>query len=327
MARGDRGLHLVRAGAAPPQRSFQQRGAFGDRRAVPLAAVLFLERDQLAAGTVSRTAAGMVEQEQREQSGGLCFVRHQGMQQPGQPDRFGRQIGTLEFVALAGRVALVEQQVQHAEHGGGALGQQMRGRHPVRDRGGADLAFHPDEALRHGRFGNQERAGDLRGAEPGERAQRERHLCFERERGMAAGEDEPEPVVLDPAVFAVSTVDGCWFVRDRQPRRFPEFARSRGGAPDPVDGTVAGGGGEPCSGVLGHAVARPGAHGERECVLGAFLGQVPVAGDADEGGHDGAPLVAERLRDRGFGRVVLPGHCVSLPVRACGRVPPALSAR
>ena len=38
---------------------------------------------------------------------------------------------------------------------------------------------------------------------------------------------------------------------------------------------------------------------QREGVLRALLGQVPVTGDPDEGGHDATPLVTKGTSDRG----------------------------
>ena len=49
-------------------------------------------------------------------------------------------------------------------------------------------------------FRHEERAGDFVGVEAAQRAQRQRDLRFERERGMTAGEDQPEPIVGDLAV-------------------------------------------------------------------------------------------------------------------------------
>ena len=53
-------------------------------------------------------------------------------------------------------------------------------------------------------------------------------------------------------------------------------------------------------GLRGHAVARPALERPREGVLRALLGEVPVAGDPDEGRDDPAPLLAERTGDRGL---------------------------
>src|SRR5215203_951793 len=46
------------------------------------------------------------------------------------------------------------------------------------------------------------------------------------------------------------------------------------------------------------AVTRPGLQRPREGVLGALLGQVPVAGRPDQGRDDAAPLLSERIGDR-----------------------------
>ena len=48
-------------------------------------------------------------------------------------------------------------------------------------------------------------------------------------------------------------------------------------------------------GLVGHAVARPALGGDRERLLRGFLGEVEVAEEADQGGEDAAPLVAEGL--------------------------------
>jgi hypothetical protein len=44
-----------------------------------------------------------------------------------------------------------------------------------------------------------------------------------------------------------------------------------------------------------HAVAGPALGGDRERLLGSFLGEVKVAEEADQAGEDAPPLVAEDL--------------------------------
>src|SRR5215468_3058482 len=56
--------------------------------------------------------------------------------------------------------------------------------------------------------------------------------------------------------------------------------------------------GQPRARAARDAVARPGLHGLREGVLSALLGQVPIAGHPDQGGHDAPPLLPERFGDR-----------------------------
>ena len=83
-------------------------------RGVPPAAVLLGERHQPAVGGGAGRAAGVVEQHQGEQPRHLGVVDH-GRELPGEPDRLGGEVD------VAG-VALVEDQVEHAQHGGDVAG-------------------------------------------------------------------------------------------------------------------------------------------------------------------------------------------------------------
>ena len=169
----------------------------------------------------------------------------------------------------------------------------MVGRHAERDPGGLDLVLRPHEPLGHRRLGDQERARDLLGRQPAERPQRQRDLRVERERRMAAREQQLEPLVRE---------------RRRRPScpppasgtlEQPGLRGERAIAPDPVDRAVAGGGHEPGARVLRRAVARPALGRDRERLLRGFLGEVEVAEEADQGREDAAPLVAEDpLEDR-----------------------------
>ena len=117
---------------------------------------------------------------------------------------------------------------------------------------------------------------------------------------MAAGEDEPEPVVG----HAPRRPPGVRVERRRRGRRLVrldeqgELAAQRDVAADPVDGAAAGGRRQPGAGTLGDAVPGPG----RECVdvrlLGALLGEVEVAGDAHRRGEHEGPLATVRVRQR-----------------------------
>src|SRR5207249_6952921 len=59
----------------------------------------------------------------------------------------------------------------------------------------ANLALRPHEPLRHGRGGHEERARNLVRLEAAQRAEGERDLGLERQRRMAAGEDEAKAIV------------------------------------------------------------------------------------------------------------------------------------
>ena len=127
-----------------------------------------------------------------------------------------------------------------------------------------------------------------RGREAAERPQGERDLGVERQRRVAAGEDELEPLVGERGrVHVSSTASGT--------RSSARLRGQRAVAADAVDGPVARGRDEPGAGVGRDAVARPALRGDRERLLRGFLGEVEVAEEADQGSEDASPLVAEDL--------------------------------
>ena len=102
---------------------------------------------------------------------------------------------------------------------------------------------------------------------------------------MAAGEDQPQPVVLEALVVALGGVT-C---------RVGEPLRELGLRPvEPrpsahrVDGLEAAGRDEPRPGLLGDSFLRPALHRRREGVVERLLGEVEVAEEADQGGEDAA---------------------------------------
>ncbi len=188
-------LDLVRAGLAAAQALPDQRLALRDELPVPPAAVLVGQQHQAALRRGAGRAPGLRQQHQREQPGHLGLVRHQPGQQPAEPDRLGAQVGPDQLVTGAGRVSLVEDQVHHGQHRAEPARQLGFAGHPVRDPRVADLALGPDQPLRHRRLRHQERVRDLRRAQPAEQPQGQRDLRGGAQRGMAAGEDQPQPVV------------------------------------------------------------------------------------------------------------------------------------
>jgi hypothetical protein len=185
----DRGLQLVRAERpARGEGLLDQVGAFGDQLPVPAAPVLVSKRDESAVWRGSRRAAGVGEQHEREQPGGLRVAGQQPAQHPGQPEALGCQVGALQLLAGRGRVALVEDQVQHLLHGPDpvvAVG-RVRRREPCAR--GADLLLGTADPLRHRRLGHPERPRDLRRGQPADGAQRERDLRGRAQRRVAAEE-------------------------------------------------------------------------------------------------------------------------------------------
>ena len=115
---------------------------------------------------------------------------------------------------------------------------------------------------------------------------------------MAAGEDEPQPVVLDRAGRLGRAV-----VVHHQGRLVLGVAL--GLATEPVDRLAGGRGGEPSAGVGRYAVSWPSLRGRSESLGRGFLGQVEVAEAAREAGDHPRPLLlvdaGDRLRDGGLG--------------------------
>ena len=117
-------------------------------------------------------------------------------------------------------------------------------------------------------------------------SQRQRDLRLHRQGRMAAGEQELEPLVRDGRLVHLH-LGGLGYVEEL--RLLGECAI----APDPVDRAVARGRDEPRPGVVGRALAGPALRCDRERLLRGFLGEIEVAEEADQGGEDASPLVAE----------------------------------
>ena len=194
VAQRDPGLDGVRTPGLVVGR--EQGCALGDRVAVPRRPVLLAERYDAPVAHPGRPA-GVGEQHQRQQRAHLVLPGQQVDQRPGQPDRLGRDVDAQHRVARGGGVPLVEHQVEHAQDTLDALGPQLRRRDAVGDAGVLDLGPRADQPLLHRRLGDQERPGDLGGRQPAQRPQGERHPRRHRQRRVAAGEDQAQPLVGD----------------------------------------------------------------------------------------------------------------------------------
>ena len=138
----------------------------------------------------SRVAPRVVQEHQGEQPVRLGLVGHQLGQCASEPNRLAGEVASPA-------VALVEDQVDDGQHRRQPVRKQMVGRDAKGDAGGLDLALGPHEPLGHGRLRNDEGARDLSRRQSGERAQGERHLSVEAERGMTAGEDQLQSLIRE----------------------------------------------------------------------------------------------------------------------------------
>jgi hypothetical protein len=125
--------------------------------------------------------------------------------------------------------------------------------------------------------------GDLGGRQAAQQPQRQRHLRLGRERWMAAGEDEPQPLVGHARCHEV--LGGRLIARRRQGREGGKLRRAlaqRAIAAQPVDRAIARHHDDPRHGVARDALARPALHRRGEGLLHRLLGEVPVADGSDQ---------------------------------------------
>ena len=240
-----------------------------------------------------------MQQHQRQQPGRLGFIGEERDHDPCQADRLGAQLTPDQRVARRRRVALVEDEVQDPQDPVEPLGQELGRRDAIGDPGIADLALGPNEPLREGRLRDEEGARDLGRRQPAQRAQRQGDPGVHRERRVAAREDESQSVIHDGhGVLRRPGIDGA------QVRFEGRLARERLGLlgqplppAKPVDGAVAGRGGDPRSRVVRHAALRPRLERTDERVLDGLLGQIEVARHPDEGRDRPSLLLAEEAVD------------------------------
>src|SRR5262249_34996218 len=118
----------------------------------------------------------------------------------------------------------------------------------------------------------------------------------DRKRRVAAGEDQAQAVILDPALVVL-----VFFVFAHRLADLLQLVLADARAPEAVEGSVACGHLQPAAGVCRDAVAPPALQRPRERILGALLGEVPVARDADQVRDHPPPFGAEGVADRLLG--------------------------
>lgn len=118
------------------------------------------------------------------------------MDHAGEADRLGGQVDPGEVVAGGGGVALVEHEVEDAQHRPEACRELAPVGHGERLAARLHLRLGPADPLSHGRLGHQERGGDLPSGEPPDGPQGQRDRRARRQRRVAAQEQQPKRVVL-----------------------------------------------------------------------------------------------------------------------------------
>ena len=221
-------------------------------------------------------------------------MRHQPVEQAGEPDRLLRQVRPHQILARGRGIAFGEHQINHRQHSAQPRRQRVALRHLVGDAGEADFLLGAHQALRHRVFGREKRPRDLRGGEPADGAQGQRDLHLDGECRMAADEDQPQHVVVEGCIHHL--VRGLRVELDLV-RQLLLLAAKIDLPPHPVDRLVARDIDQPCARVGRRWRIRPAFQRHRERVLQGFFGQVEIADQADQGRKRPARLVAERCFD------------------------------
>ena len=253
-------------------------------------------------GVGAGRAAGVDQQQQGQQAAHLGFGGQQPVQDPGQPDGFVGEVGPQQLLARAGGVAFGEDQVEDAQHPRQAAGQLVAAGDPEDDPRVADLALGPHDPLRHRGLGHQERARHLGGGQPGQAPQRQRGLGLDRQRRVAAGEKQPQPLVGELLLDIAGALAGC---RSNMLLCLDLHDRQAGGVgpvpPQPVDGLAPRGGEQPGHRCRRHPIYGPALQRRLDRLGSGVLGEVEITELAHQHGQQPAPLLPEHRLD-GAGR-------------------------
>ena len=218
----------------------------------------------------------MLQQEQRSESHDLALAGKQLQQQTRQADGlFAQRLAQRHFTAGCG-IAFVEQQVQHRGHGGDSLCTLRRARRFERHIGRAHATLGTRDALLHGRFGDQERAGNFLDRQAADHPQRQRNLLRRRQLGMTANEQQTQHVIAIPRI--VETLRKRRFgivgigndIVGRQVRHAALLARL-------IDAHIARHQDQPCSRIIGRSVHGPALEGAQTRLLEGLFGHIQVA--------------------------------------------------
>ena len=282
------------AGALDHPCAVEIREPAGDPRPIPAGAILIGEEDEVAIGVGARRRSRGLQLHQRDQAKGLGLIMHQLEEDLTEAKRLPAEIVAHEGLARMGRIALVEDEIDHREHGGQAPDQIVPLGHLVGQAVVADRPLRAHEALGDRRLGHEERASNLPRRETADQAQGERDAAVGGETRMAAREDQPEPVVgnrlgihrLRAAVHGAQLrLVGKRVAACRGPPR----------AAQAIERAAPRRGQQPGARALGQAIGGPARHRLLEGGLRDLLRRVDVAHDPEHGGDEARVLEAEDL--------------------------------
>ena len=313
---GDRGLQLEGADRPRGQGSLDEPDALADPDLVPERPILLGQRHEGAVAADARRPSGVAEQHQRQQAGHLAGVGQMAVQLAGQPDGLVRQGHVVQPGPGRAGVALGEDQVEDLSRRRDPVGQLFGRRH---GEAGVDLpepGLGAADALRHRRLRHQERPGDLAGAQPADRPQRQGNLRGPRQRRVTAEQQQRQRVVVLAGVREVSCRCQKLAFRRTSGDELLPVGSSPLAAPM-VHQAAPRNSGQPARRVLRQPLVGPLLRCGKQRLLHCVLGGVEVAVAPHECG--------EHVRRTAAPDVLQAGHWSSLPIDMIGRsstVPP-----
>ena len=276
----------------------KELGRPADRVTVPAGSILVLEPYEVAVTVESGVGPSPVQLDQGQQAGNFGLGGHQVVELAGQPPSVIDQVPRL--AEIGGRqIALVQHEVDDGEHFAQPCVELVGIGDAIRNPGFADLPFSARDAPRHGCLGDEEGPCDLRRCEAAHHSQGEGDLGRAGQRGMAAGEDESQPVI---------TFGG------HGPSDLGELRSVVVPAAVGVDAPVAGDCEQPRVGAFGNALCGPSLQGGQDGVLDEILGRGEVARDANQGGRKPPGVFPHHVL-----QLALRGDMVQVGVTANGR--------
>ena len=222
-----------------------------------------------------------------------------------QPDRLVAQIETHERVSGVRGIALVEDQVDHREHGRQALGELDAFGHLIGQGAVADRSLGAHEPLGDRGLGYQKGARDLPGREAADQLQGQGDAAVGRQARMTAREDQPESVVRNRLgvghVWNLVIRSECGLVGERVGLRFHPAP-----PPQTIDCASARRRDEPGARSIRRSGLGPAVERLLERFLDDLLGQVDVAHRPQHRRHDACVLQTKRIRHACVGAGALP---------------------
>ena len=180
-------------------RALDQRDALCDQRTIPQTSILIGEQHQLSVRRRPGGAPRFVQQHQREQADGFRLGQELH-QQASQSNRFCREVAARERRTGRRGIPFIEDQIDDVQDGVEPRGQLLARGHLIRDAGVANLRLRPDDALSDGWRVHEKRPPNFLRRQRAHFAERQRDLRVQRQRGMAAREDQPQPIVFEGVV-------------------------------------------------------------------------------------------------------------------------------